>query len=164
MNNNKSLAELDLEAYYQGLLKEQRTRWVSFENRTQHWRVGVWMYEIRQKRNLPPPSGFDEWTGVVVGSTDIKSGQKRTANLQVKVIGDFADAGLLDLVNENTGTRLKTFNFKDRIAGQGKYFTHMQWAIVPKESMGDEVLGWEIEGVLEDGTIEKSEGVILETL
>ncbi|MCT7942404.1 hypothetical protein [Shewanella holmiensis] len=164
MSNHKSLTELDLAAHYSSLLEEKRTLWVSFENKTQHWRVGVWVYEVRQKLNLPPPNGFKEWTGVVVGGTDIKSGQKRTSYLQDKVRGDFGDAGLIDLVNENTGRRLASFNLRSQVAQQGKYYRYIQWAIVPKENLGDEAFGWEFEGILEDGTIDKFQGVVLETL
>jgi hypothetical protein len=164
MSSNESISSTNLESWYQSQLEEKCTRSVSFENKTQEWHIDWWAYEVRQKNNLPPRSGYVEYTGIVVGGTDNNPGQLQTAYLQVKVLGDFTDCGLVNCRHKTTGKLIPAFNFDDRIAGQGKYYATAYYAIADKPNFGSGTLGWEFEGVLENGTIDKFEGIFMETI
>ena len=158
MKNSDELSVSNLSQaadYYENeYLQEQKTRYVRFDNNTHDFTVEVFLYEVRQKRDLPPPSGYDEWTGVTVGAQNIGRGQSRTVYLQKKVIGDFADAGLLNVKHVPTGRVTRTFNFRDRVARPGYYFERVIWGI--KQTTATEhstTIRVEFTGILSDGSI-----------
>lgn len=154
--NELSLSEMSgIADYFENDYKrEQKTEHVRFCNNTHDFTVEVFLYEVRQKRNLPPRSGYDEWTGVTVGATDIGRGQCRTAYLQKKVLGDFMDGGCLNIKHVPSGRITRTFNFKDRYAPEGKYFTKGYYGIIQNKSNENEAnLTIEFKGVLSDGEI-----------
>ena len=162
--NETSIASTDLVAWCKARMTEQRTTHITFENHTSNWRVGFWVYEVRQKNNLPPQAGYSEYTGIVVGGTDTYPGQVQVAQLQLKVVGDFIDCGLVSLKNQVSGKIITSYNFPDRSATSGRYFPTATFGIQDKPAFGRDALGWEFIRVLENGEIERTEGIFLETL
>ncbi len=154
--NKLSISNIDSVAdYYENdLSREQRTKFVRFCNNTHDFSVEVFLYEVRQKRNLPPPRGYDEWTGVTVGTQNIERGECRDVYLQKRVIGDFADAGLLNIKHVPSGRVIRTFNFPDQVAPQGKYFNWVYFGLIQRSSAESSVnLEVELKGYLSDGQV-----------
>ena len=155
-NKNLSISKIqEVADYYENNFKtEQRTEYVRFDNNTHDFSVEVFLYEVRQKRDLPPPSGFSEWTGVTVGATNIDRGESRVAYLQQKVLGDFADAGCLNLKHIPTGRVTRTFNFTDRVAPAGRYFRAVNFGITQNNFVDKKVeVTIEFAGYLDDGNV-----------
>lgn len=160
MTTNNSISNTDLEKFIADHLAEIRTTSVTFSNNTSYWEVGWWVYECRQTQNLPAPTGFADYTGIVVGGTDTAPGQEQTAFLTVKLIANFTDCGLVNLHNRATGQRLPTHNFPDRNAPAGKYYSQARYGIKDGQGANDGIIMWDFEGILSDGTVVKDEGLL----
>lgn len=150
-----------LEVFGKDADKQVRTEYVTFCNETTVWDVDVFLYDFRQIRNLPPPDGYVVWTGPIVGAKSIGPGQCQTHYLTVNVIGEQADAGLLNLKHRQTGKVIATFNFNERTAAEGKYYRTMKWSIVDGKNENDkDIVIMTFSGTLSDGEIVKSERII----
>lgn len=149
------LKDLDAAAdWWERESEGKRTEWVRFENNTHVFEVEVFLFEFRQVEHLPPPNGFVAYTGVTVGATDIAPGERRTHNLQQKVLGQKADAGLLNVRNRRTGTVHRTFNFPDRQAPSGRFYRSQIWGIRQTNKLAEGAdIELTFEGILDDGTI-----------
>ncbi|SDJ62530.1 hypothetical protein [Microbulbifer yueqingensis] len=153
-----SIGDLDSVAdwYESEIAKSTRTEFVRFENNTHDFEIEVFLFELRQTRQLPPPAGFEEWTGVTVGGKNIGRGQSCTSYLQKRVIGHFADAGLLNIRHVPTGRVSRTFNFNDRVAPKGRFFKWVKFGIVQRTSAADTDLILEFTGTLDNGEVVKN--------
>jgi hypothetical protein len=145
---------------YEDEQADPRTRFVTFDNDTQDWDVEVFLYEVRQTRHLPPRPGYDAWTGVVVGGTEIKPQMVVTAHLQNRVLGHFVDGGLLNLRNPRTGRVIRTYNLQEQHAAQGKYFVRAGWRIYQRRTLLGEAIELTFAGLLDDGTMAESSQLI----
>jgi hypothetical protein len=156
-----SFADMDEVAKnYEEERAEPGTKFVTFDNDTQDWHVGVFLYEIRQTRNLPPRPGYDAWSGVVVGGTDIKPQETVISRVPRRVIGHFADGGLLNVRNLRTGRVIPTYNLREQHAAAGRYFVRVGWRIYQRRTLLGEAIELSFAGLLDDGAMVESSQLI----
>ena len=163
MTDFPTLKTTDLGDFVARLTESPRTESVKFVNNTSGWTIQYWLYEFRQTLHLPPPAGFEAYTGIVVGGQDVRPGQEQVAMLFKKVQANFSDCGAWKLRHSNGQTQ-ETFNFPDKWAAEGKFFLRTTFTLVDAPKYGPNAVAWEVAHLCNDGTVEKEEGILLSTL